>query len=149
MTKKSNGKPKKRKIKWVAEKEDPAWTPFRRSRYFLDDKDQSPEMVVQNNIYAVAVYRHPVQNIGSIMHLAIARLDKKPVRKWEDLQRIKNMIAGKEVEGCELFPSEKRKLPSDKIHLWCLPPDQMFPFGFIDRIKPEDDDTESAENSSS
>jgi len=132
---KNNGKPpKRRKIKWKAEKPDPVWTSFRKARYILDDAEIMPEIVVQNSIYAVAIYRHLVENIGAIMHLVIERLDKKPIRKWGDLQRIKNEIAGEDIEGCELFPSEKRKLPSDKIHIWCLPPDQMFPFGFIDRI---------------
>ena len=131
----NNGKPlKKKKYRWKAEKIDPDWTPFRKSRYVLDDADVTPEIVVQNSIYAVAVYRHPVENIGSIMHLAVERLDKKPIRKWEDLQRIKNEVAGNNIEGCELFPSERRKLTSDKIHIWCLPPDQVFPFGFIDRL---------------
>lgn len=148
---KSNGKPpKKRRVKWRAEKVDPAWTPFRKARYILDNAELSPEIVVQNSIYAVAVYKHPVENIGSIMHLAVERLDKQSIRKWEDLQRIKNEIAGEGVEGCELFPSEKRKLESNKVHLWCLPPDQMFPFGFVDRLKAEDgtdvSSTESPDN---
>lgn len=146
---KNNGKPKKKKYTWRSEKLDPPWTAFRKAQYILDDADVTPEIVVQNSIYAVAIYRHLVENIGAIMHLAIERLDKKPIRKWEHLQRIKNEIAGKDVEGCELFPSEKRKLDSNKVHLWCLPPDQMFPFGFIDRIKSESDDTTSAEDSNS
>jgi len=141
---KGNGKPpKKKKIRWRAEKSDPTWTPFRKARYILDDKDLSPEIVVQNSIYVVAVYRHPVENIGSIIHLAVERLDKKPIRKWADLQRIKNEIAGDNIEGCELFPSEKRRLDNNKIHLWCLPPDQVFPFGFVDRLKSEDEGTPS------
>lgn len=131
---KNNEKPKRRKVKWLAHKPDPAWTKFRRAHYYLDDKPDSPEAVLQNSIYVVAIYKHPVENIGNIMHLVINRVDGKPTRNWEDLQRIKNEIAGEEVEGVELFPSEKRKVDHDKIHLWCLPPNQVFPFGFIDRI---------------
>ena len=140
----SKNKPKR--YKSVLQRIDPAWTAFRKARYVLDDKDLSPEVVLQNSIYAVAVYKHQVENIGSIMHLAVERLDKKPIRKWEDLQRIKNEIAGKDVEGCELLPAEKRRLDNNKIHLWCLPPDQMFPFGFIDRLI-ENEDAPSTKNS--
>jgi hypothetical protein len=139
---KKNGKP--RKIKWVSEKPDPAWSPFKKAEYFLKGKDGlDPEIVVQNSIYAVAVYRHPVENIGAIMHLVVERLDKKPVRQWEDLQRIKNEVVGPEIEACELFPAEGRKLESDKVHLWCLPPNQSFPFGFIDRLSEENEDKET------
>ena len=114
---------------------DSGWTKFTKATQFiLDDNEISPELVLKNNKYLVAVYKYPVQNIGSVMHLVIERHDKGPIRKWEDLQRIKNEIAGEEVEGVELFPAEKRKIQTDKVHLWCIPPDQTFPFGFIDRV---------------
>lgn len=54
-----------------------------------------------------------------MVHLSIRRLDRRPVRDWRDLQRIKNQLLGPECEAVELFPAESRLVDeANQYHLW-------------------------------
>lgn len=78
-------------------------------------------LMFKNNRYTVTV-RHLRQEgapRGVVTHLSIRRNDRKPLRDWRDLQRIKNDLCGPEAEGVELFPAESRLLDaSNQYHLW-------------------------------
>lgn len=85
-----------------------------------------------NDRYQVTVRRRPG---GSVENLSVRRQDRKPIRDWRDLQRIKNELAGFEVEAAELFPADARLVDSaNQYWLWCLPPGERFPFGFDHRL---------------
>ena len=84
--------------------------------------------IVMNDRYVVHVRRHAD---GWIHELSIRRTDRGPEFPWRDLQRIKNEVAGPEVEAVELFPAESRLMDTaNQRWLWCAPPGVLFPFGF-------------------
>jgi hypothetical protein len=85
----------------------------------------------RNAKYVVTVQR---REGGSVSVLSIRRDDRKAIRDWRDLQRIKNDIAGEDAEAVELFPTEKRLVDTaNQQWLWVLPPGKRFPFGFNER----------------
>lgn len=56
------------------------------------------------------------------LHLSIRRQDRLPVRRWRDLQRIKNELAGPERDAIEVFPAESRLHdPCNLYDLWVVP----------------------------
>jgi hypothetical protein len=64
-------------------------------------------------------------------HLSIKRIDKQPIKDWREMQQIKNMILGDEVEAVELYPAESRKVDAaNQYHMWALPKGEKFNFGF-------------------
>lgn len=82
----------------------------------------------KNDLYTVVVTR----NDKGVHHLSIRRNDRKPAHDWRHFQQIKNDIAGESIEAIELYPAERRLVDTaNQYHLWCLPPGQTFPFGFI------------------
>jgi hypothetical protein len=84
-----------------------------------------------NNQYVAVVRRYPD---GAVMHLSIRRADRSAARDWRDLQRIKNEIAGPDVEAMELYPAEDRLVDTaNQYHLWCMHPGVRLPFGFQER----------------
>jgi len=85
------------------------------------------------NQYVVTVRRHPV--LGHVMCLSVRRTDRKAVHDWRDKQRIKNEIAGEDVDAFELYPMKKRTVDqANQYWLWCMPPGQEMPAGFDERI---------------
>jgi hypothetical protein len=81
-----------------------------------------------NDKYVVSVRR---REDGSVANLSIRRQDRGWPRDWRDFQRIKNEIAGPEVEAVELYPAESRLVDTaNQFWLWCLPVGQQWPFGF-------------------
>ena len=68
----------------------------------------------QNNEYYVIKRPCPAdmnpENIADIYWLSIRRKDKRKIRKWADLQTIKNQLFGAEAEAVEIFPAESRKV---------------------------------------
>ena len=67
--------------------------------------------------------------------LSIKKLNKNPIHDWRELQKIKNLIAGKEREAVELYPSESRLVDtSNQYHLFVLPKGEQFPFGYGERL---------------
>jgi uncharacterized cupredoxin-like copper-binding protein len=91
------------------------------------DRPETQEMW-KNDLYTVTVRR----NDKGVHHLSIRRNDRKPAHDWRHFQQIKNDIAGESIEAIELYPAESRLVDTaNQYHLWCLPPGQTFPFGFI------------------
>jgi hypothetical protein len=137
---------KRKRVKVVMP--DPAWTPFVQAAFTADDTallvaiDEMPDAVYLNSIYQVNVrYLKPGQRgyprekgAEHLTHLSIKRRDKKPIRDWRHMQRIKNEVLGPDVEACELFPAEARLVDtSNQYHLWALPEGKAFPWGFTER----------------
>lgn len=84
--------------------------------------------VWRNRKYVVGVER---REDGSVSSLSIRRDDRKPIHDWRDLQRIKNEIAGPEIEALELYPAMSRLMDtSNQYWLWCLPPGERITAGF-------------------
>ena len=53
---------------------------------------------------------------------------------WRDLQRIKNELIGRDREAVELYPAEARLVDtSNQYHLFVLPADASWPFGYGER----------------
>jgi hypothetical protein len=106
--------------------------------------------VWRNDKYVVVVRRFAAKEgerwfgaeaAGAIASLSIRRDDRKAIRDWRDLQRIKNDVAGEDVEAVELFPAEGRLVDNaNQYWMWCLPPGQRFPFGFAERAVTDGDD---------
>jgi len=128
---------------------EPAWTKFERAYLssgqesdILALKDDLPDEIWKNSRFEVWVYlRAPMsvgvtdQNFPVMTHLSIKRRDKQVVRRWRDLQRIKNEIMGPEREAVELFPSERRLVDTaNQYHLFVLPEGLAWPFGYRDRM---------------
>jgi len=85
----------------------------------------------KNNRYTVQATR---REDGSVIELSIRRNDRRAARDWREFQRIKNEIAGRDVEAVELFPAEDRLMDTaNQYFLWCLPPGEKFPMGFHGR----------------
>lgn len=111
-----------------------------RAQAAYPDVDLSPsptEQIVRNNRYTVIIDKLAAPEVpgGTIVYLSIKRNDRKPMRNWRDLQRIKNELVGREVEAVELFPAESRMVDcANQYHLWCLSSSEYrFPFGFRER----------------
>lgn len=118
------------------------WTPLQRAA--VPDEAKKTEVVAafQNSRYTVWVKEMDCPAFGQkgpdgkvipmrMVHLIVVRNDKKEVRSWTDLQRIKNEILGPMAEGVELFPAEWRRLEMKQTHLWFLSPGAGFPFGLV------------------
>jgi hypothetical protein len=123
---------------------DVPWTPFQPASLSREDlarvracEGVEPARGLVNSRYEVWIYEWPDGDRPEgppVLQLSIKRRDRSPVRRWRDLQRIKNECAGPLTEGCELFPSESRLVDtSNQFHIWCLPAGLRFPFGYRDR----------------
>jgi hypothetical protein len=83
-----------------------------------------------NDKYVVHVRR---RESGSVSSLSIRRQDRSWPRDWRDFQRIKNEIAGSEVEAFELYPAESRLVDTaNQFWLWVCEPDDFMDVGFFD-----------------
>lgn len=93
-----------------------------------------------NSKYQVNIRRGPctVDGIGEteMVHISIKRIDKRPVRDWRDLQRIKDELLGRNCEAVEVFPAQDRMVDTaNQYHLWGIAnEDFRFPFGFEQRF---------------
>lgn len=82
-----------------------------------------------NNLYVVLVERRPED--GSVCELSIRRKDREPSHDWRHFQRIKNEIAGAEVEALELYPAMSRLMDTaNQYYLWCQPPGEKIYAGY-------------------
>ena len=115
------------------------WTPLEKITDLNPEEEKllAAREVWGNNLYQIYVQHiEPNEHRGHLplIHLSIKRLDRKPIRDWRDLQRIKDELVGTDAEAVELFPSQQRLVDvANQYHLWCLPPGQLFPFGFEKR----------------
>jgi hypothetical protein len=83
-----------------------------------------------NDKYVVHVRRNEDRTVSC---LSIRRQDRGWPRDWRDFQRIKNQIAGEDVEAVELYPAEDRLVDTaNQFWLWCFPPGVHLPLGFED-----------------
>lgn len=99
-----------------------------------------------------AAHQHPTPSCPwnfdkrPVVHLSIRRNDRKPLHDWRDLYRIKNDIAGHDVEAVELYPSVRRLVDeANQFHLWCLPPGDEIPMGYGTRLVGDDTETNGDE----
>ena len=78
------------------------------------------QLLYHNNRYHVFARRHQPEGCPyEILHLSIRNNDRSTRRDWRDFQRIKNELAGREVEMVELYPREGHKVDiSNQYHLW-------------------------------
>jgi hypothetical protein len=73
----------------------------------------------KNNLYVVTVTRHA---LGFVTELSIRRVDRTHITDWRHKQRIKNEIAGEEVEAMELYPAMSRLMDTaNQAYLWATP----------------------------
>lgn len=111
------------------------WRPLERAVPVIHGTDTpTPDQqeTWMNDRYVVTVERGLR---GHVHHLSIRRQDRKPARDWRDFQRIKDQLAGHDVEAIELYPARARVADSaNQYHLWCLPPGQRIPVGFTDGL---------------
>jgi hypothetical protein len=106
----------------------PAWTPFEQDLSWSTWIPLLGSAVkYTNSRYEVLVQVQP----PGWLHLAIRRQDRLPVRRWRDLQRIKNELAGPERDAIEVFPAESRLHdPCNLYDLWVVPEGWRFPVGW-------------------
>lgn len=91
----------------------------------------------KNDRYTVVVDRRPD---GSVHSLSIRRNDRKPIHDWRHLQRIKNELAGDEIEAVELYPAMSRLMDTANHYwLWCAPEGASLTVGFETGAVSDDD----------
>lgn len=130
------------------------WEPMSRGELIADPQlaelaERNPDVaevldevseVWLNNHYVVTVRRYPTGQ-PDVMSLSIRRIDRKPVHSWRDFQRIKNEIAGRDVEAFELYPAWKRTVDTaNQYWVHCLRPGVELPVGFGERAVSGDND---------
>ena len=94
--------------------------------------DDPTEETWLNDRYVVIVSRHEE---GHVAHLSIRRQDRKPARDWRDFQRIKDQLAGPDVEAIELYPARARVVDTaNQYWLWCFPPGFQLPLGMAEGV---------------
>lgn len=95
---------------------------------------EPPHRIVRNNLYTVNMTRMvpATDEYPTVIHLSIKRNDRKVLRDWRHLQRIKNELVGPEYEGMEIFPAEERLVDSaNQYHVWVIDdPSFRWPWGF-------------------
>jgi hypothetical protein len=108
---------------------------------FMDGIGYVPEADSEtwlNDRYVVKVLRH---EDGWVQRLSIRRQDRKAVHDWRDFQRIKDQLAGPDVEAIELYPARVRLVDTaNQYWLWCLRPGRVVPVGFPDGIVGDQDE---------
>ena len=106
---------------------------FEEIKKMLDD-----DRVLVNDQYQVNVKyidTNKEAKMKGMLWLSIKRKDKNWIKDWRELQKIKNIIAGPEREGCEIFPAESRLVDSsNQFHIFVLSEGDSFPFGYKERI---------------
>ena len=71
----------------------------------------------------------PEQGETGAIWLSVKHNDRRAIRDWRHLQRIKNELAGVEREAIDIFPPESQLVDTaNQYHLWVLPVGQSTPF---------------------
>jgi hypothetical protein len=114
------------------------WRPLVACETPQEAKDGGVVATFQNHRYTVFVKEtvSPVMKMENgdpmpIVHLIIIRNDKKDLRSWDDIQRIKNELCNPMSDAVELFPAEWRRQPMTQTHIWATPPGMTFPVGLL------------------
>ncbi len=90
--------------------------------------------IFTNNRYAVFVRTFIARDGRKMMHLSIKHNDRSVIDDWRDLQRIKNIFAGPDVDAVQVFPRESRLVDtSNQYHLWCFMDGAPLPYGYEER----------------
>jgi hypothetical protein len=67
--------------------------------------------------------------LGWVMHIKVERVDGNDGIPWDDLQEIKNEVAGVEHTAIEFYPAESELVNEKNMrHLWVIE-DEWLPFG--------------------
>lgn len=94
-------------------------------------RDHLSTEIWMNDRYTAHVDRF-TQGTG-VAHISFRRSDRRPVRDWRDVQRIKNDIAGEHIWAMEIYPDEDHLVDgANQYHLWCLHPGEVPPFGWVE-----------------
>jgi hypothetical protein len=95
----------------------------------------------ENDTYRVRIDKRTPHNFtGCLIHaLVISKLNGEPNEDWRDLQEIKNIFAGREVEAVELYPASHRCVNRNETILYCFitpvnEPTYLLPFGMTRRV---------------
>ncbi len=68
--------------------------------------------------------------VGIISWLMVRREDGAEIRSWDELQRVKNEIAGPERLAVECYPPQSEVINMENArHLWVLPAGWVVPVG--------------------
>lgn len=98
-----------------------------------------PEVELWKNLHVTVTVERYEDGAPRVIH--VRRNDRKPIRDWRVLQRVKNEIAGPEAEAVELYPRESRLVDTANSYwLWVAPKGQEFAFGFEERAVDYDED---------
>jgi hypothetical protein len=125
------------------------WGDWRRGFLRSEDIERSKregwnienDVIWMNDVYQVNVRRLPAPPIvvngmpaGDVFHLSVKRRDKRLIRDWRHLQRIKNELTAPEAEAVELYPAESRLVDTaNQYHLWVID-GVRWPFGYQERL---------------
>ena len=86
-----------------------------------------------NNQYMATVYRFR-DGKPDVQCLSIRRLERMAIDNWRHKQRIKNEIAGPDVDAFELYPMRSRTVDqANQYWVWCMRPGVELPVGFSER----------------
>lgn len=117
------------------------WTPFQRCSSWRDAHGKEypiPEhtVILRNNVYTVTIEGCDVPPpMGPVAWLSVKRNDRQVIHDWRELQRIKNLVMGEEIEAVEFYPAESRLHDTaNQYHLWCFAPGYHLPFGYDGRF---------------
>lgn len=112
------------------------WQPFERMPeserrdLFARQRERVGDLISvhKNNLYIVQVYRREVPD-GDALQLAVRRIDEEDGISWDDLQRIKNEIAGDRRVAVEVYPEAAEVMDQANMrHLFVLPAGTPAPF---------------------
>lgn len=95
------------------------------------------EEVWANDIYIVEVWPSPKPSAYAF-RLQVKRKDKAAIHSWDDLQQIKNEVAGPDKTAVEVYPPEDEVTDTSNIyHLWIIPHDCRLPFSLMPQMDNE------------
>jgi hypothetical protein len=112
------------------------WEAWRFSREVVNPVTGARRYLPDGSVLAVNDrYQVTRSDLGAgWVHLSIKRLDRRPIRDWRALQRIKNELVDPEREAVELYPAERRLHDTaNQYHLWVAPEGMEWPIGFEGR----------------
>lgn len=119
------------KLKKFSDLAKEAWTPWEWRNQLVGHPLSLPGMkkCCLNNKYSIQFLEQQT-SWGTVDHLIIRRHDQKPVLPWQDKQRIKNELVGRDRVAVEVFPAEEDLVDEANVyHLWVLPAGVKLPFG--------------------
>lgn len=98
-------------------------------------QDLDADLSFLNDQFAVDVkFGNKEIGMDGMLWISIKRQDKNWIHDWRLMQQIKNMIAGEEREGYEIYPAESRLVDtSNQYHIFVLPVGERMPWGFAGR----------------